>query len=100
MNPKIAARMITVFALCAAMIAAFMALRSNGSQDASSPRSAHSGGEPDQGELARCRLIGMAAAHDAACRKVWAENRRRFFGTDTPAALERSRPPANQTVSP
>ncbi|MGX5843645.1 putative entry exclusion protein TrbK-alt [Mesorhizobium sp. ArgA1] len=102
MNPKIAARMIAVLALSAVMIAAFVTLRGNGSQDVPSPRSAHSGGEPDRIGLARCRAIDIAAADDPDCRKAWAENRRRFFGTDTPAmpAPERFRPPASGPVSP
>lgn len=79
MNIKITARMTAVLALGAAMTAAFMALRGNGSQDASSPRSAHPGGEPAKVELARCRDIGMAAIVDEACRKTWAEKRRRFL---------------------
>jgi conjugative transfer region protein TrbK len=85
MDPKIAARMIAVLALGAAMTAAFMALRGNGSQDASSPRSARPGGEPAAIELARCRDIGMAAIDDEACRKTWAKNRRRFLGSSRPA---------------
>ncbi|AZO05120.1 MULTISPECIES: putative entry exclusion protein TrbK-alt [unclassified Mesorhizobium] len=79
MNLKIAARMIAVLALVAAMTAAFMVLRGDGSQDASSPRFAHPGGEPARAELDRCRNIGMAAIADAACRKAWVENRRRFL---------------------
>jgi conjugative transfer region protein TrbK len=79
MDLKIAARMTAVLALGAAMTAAFMALRGDGSQDASSPRSAHPGGEPARVELARCRDIGMAAIADEACRKAWVENRRRFL---------------------
>lgn len=79
MNIKIAARMTAVLALGAAMTAAFMAVRGDGSQDASSPRSAHPGGEPAKLELTRCRDIGMAATADEACRKAWAENRRRFL---------------------
>jgi conjugative transfer region protein TrbK len=84
MDLKIAARMIAVLALCAAMTAAFMALRGDGSQNASSPRSAHPGGEPAKVELARCRDIGMAAIADEACRKAWAENRRRFLRPSRP----------------
>ncbi|AZO68048.1 putative entry exclusion protein TrbK-alt [Mesorhizobium sp. M6A.T.Cr.TU.016.01.1.1] len=80
MDLKIAARMTAVLALGLAMIVAFMALRGNGLQDASSSRSARRGGEPERIELARCRDIGMAAAADEACREVWAENRRRFLG--------------------
>ncbi|MER8479274.1 putative entry exclusion protein TrbK-alt [Mesorhizobium sp. M1163] len=85
MDLKIAARMTAVLALGAAMTAAFMALRGDGSQDASSPRSAHPGGEPSV-ELARCRDIGMAAIDDDACRKAWAENRRRFLRPSRPVA--------------
>lgn len=79
MDLRIAARMTAVLALGAAMAAAFMALRGDGPQDASSPRSARPGGEPAGVELARCRNIGMAAIADEACRKAWAENRRRFL---------------------
>jgi conjugative transfer region protein TrbK len=86
MNLKIAARMTVVLALGAAMTAAFMALRGDGLQDASSPRSAHPGGEPAKIELARCRDIGMAAIADEACSKAWAENRRRFLRPSRSAA--------------
>jgi conjugative transfer region protein TrbK len=79
MDLRIAARMTAVLALCAAMTAAFMVLRGDGSRDASSPRSAHPGGEPAKVELARCRDIGMAAIADGACRRAWTENRRRFL---------------------
>lgn len=102
MNLKIAARMTVVLALCAAMAATFVAQHSNGSQDASSPRSAHPGGESSMVLLARCRSIGVAAASDSVCHKAWAETRRRFFGTDTPArpAPERFGDAPNKPVSP
>lgn len=86
MDLKIAARMIAVLALSAAMTAAFMALPGSGSQDVSSPRSAHPGGEPASVELERCRNIGMAAIADEACRRAWAENRRRFLRPSRPVA--------------
>jgi conjugative transfer region protein TrbK len=79
MNLKIAARMIAVLALVATMTAASMVLRGDGSQDASSPRPAHPGGEPARAELERCRNIGMAAIADVACRRAWVENRTRFL---------------------
>ncbi|MEI9416156.1 putative entry exclusion protein TrbK-alt [Mesorhizobium sp. Cs1321R2N1] len=100
MNLKIAARMMVVLGFCAAMAGAFMALRGNGSHDASSPRSVHPGGEAATLELARCRAIGMAAAADPACRRAWAENRRRFFGTDTPPMPMPERLRQNRPVSP
>lgn len=79
MDRRIAARMTAVLALGAAMTAAFMVLRGDGSQDASSRRPAHPGGEPATVELARCRDIGMAAIADEVCRRVWEESRRRFL---------------------
>ena len=86
MDLRIAARMSAVLALCAAMTAAFMALRGDGSQNASSPRSARPGGEPAKVELARCRAIGIAAVSDGACSRAWAENRRRFLRPSRPVA--------------
>ncbi|MBZ9683921.1 putative entry exclusion protein TrbK-alt [Mesorhizobium sp. CO1-1-2] len=99
---KIAARMTVVLGLCAAMAATLMALRGDGLQEASSPRSAHPGGEPATRELARCRAIGVAAASDPACHRAWAENRRRFLGTDAPPMPmpERFGPSTNRPVSP
>jgi len=93
MDLKIAARMVAVLAIGAAMTAAVMALRGDGQEDGAEDAPAqslhHPGGEPARSELARCRDLGMSAAQDAACRKAWAENRHRFFGS------ERSeRPPA------
>ncbi|MER9477304.1 putative entry exclusion protein TrbK-alt [Mesorhizobium sp. M0520] len=79
MDLKIAARIAAVLALGTAMTAASMALRGDGSHDASSPRSVYPGGEPAKVELARCRAIGMAAVDDEACRRAWAESRRRFL---------------------
>lgn len=93
MDLKIAARMVAVLAIGAAMTAAVMALRGhgqgNGTEDAPAQSLHHPGGEPARSELARCRDLGMSAADDAACRKAWAENRRRFFASERP-----ERPPA------
>lgn len=84
MDLKIAARVTAVLALGAAMTAAFMVLRGDGLRDASSPHSAHPGGEPARVELGRCRNIGMAAIDDDACRKAWAEGRQRFLRPSRP----------------
>lgn len=89
MDLKIAARMIAVLAIGAAMTVAVMALRGDGKEDAPAQSLHHPGGEPARSELARCRDLGISAADDAACRKAWAENRRRFFRSsqsDRPAA--------------
>ena len=39
--------------------------------------------DPLRAELTRCQLLGEAGARDAACLRVWAENRTRFL---TPGA--------------
>lgn len=84
MDSKIAARMIAVLALGAAMTAAVMALRGDGTEDAAPHSLRRPGGEPANAELVRCRDLGMAAANDPICRKAWAENRRRFLQTREP----------------
>jgi len=33
-----------------------------------------------QGDLARCRALGEAAARDARCQAAWSAARARFFG--------------------
>jgi conjugative transfer region protein TrbK len=42
------------------------------------------------GELARCKVLGAEAAHDAACRVAWAQNRARFLAPATPRRQDRS----------
>ncbi len=84
MDARIAARMIAVLALGAAMTAAVMALRGDGTEDAAPHSLRRPGGEPANSELVRCRDLGMAAANDPICRKAWAENRRRFLQSREP----------------
>ncbi|MDI6025897.1 putative entry exclusion protein TrbK-alt [Corticibacterium sp. UT-5YL-CI-8] len=109
MDLKIAARMCAVLALGAAMTAAVMALRGdgpgNGAEDAPAQSLHHPGGEPahsplGRGELARCRDLGMAAADAAACRRAWAENRRRFFSAGMPDRPTPPRPERFGSVPP
>lgn len=88
MDFKIAARMIAVLALGAAMTAAVMALRGDGTEEAPAHNLRRPGGEPANSALARCRDLGLAAANDPDCREAWTENRRRFLGNRE----ERSRP--------
>jgi conjugative transfer region protein TrbK len=35
-------------------------------------------------ELARCRALGADAAHDAACKAIWVQNRTRFLAPSAP----------------
>ncbi|MEN5249497.1 MULTISPECIES: putative entry exclusion protein TrbK-alt [Brucella] len=92
MDLKIAARMIAVFAIGAGLTAAITALHDDEDRpDARAPRIERPGGDPARkGELGRCRDLGTAALEDVACRKAWAENRRRFFRMDKP---DRPTPP-------
>jgi len=39
--------------------------------------------DPIRAELIRCQSLGEAGAHDSACLRAWAENRRRFLGGNT-----------------
>lgn len=38
-----------------------------------------------EAELHRCQLLGKAALDDTTCAAAWAENRRRFFGSQRKA---------------
>jgi conjugative transfer region protein TrbK len=51
-----------------------------------------------QAELQRCQLLGKAAAYDADCTKAWAENRRRFFGSEFGGATKT--PPKSEARAP
>lgn len=86
MDMKVAARMIAVLAIGAGLTAAITALQTDEDRpDAQAPRIERPGGDPARkSELARCRDLGAAALEDAACRKTWAESRRRFFRMDKP----------------
>ncbi len=86
MDLKIAARILAVFALGAGLTAAIVALQDEDAIDTKAPSIGRPGGEPVKTGLPRCFDLGMAGADDAACRKAWAENRRRFFATDRPVA--------------
>lgn len=41
--------------------------------------------DPLGGALKRCQAEGLAAQTDGGCEAIWAESRRRFFGTPKPA---------------
>ena len=53
-----------------------------------------------QAELQHCQLLGKAALDDAACTKVWAENRRRFFGSELGAAAKANIPFKSEARAP
>jgi len=89
---------IAVLSLAAAMTAAVMALRDDGTEPDSAPVLRHPGGEPALSELQRCRDIGVRAIEDDACRKAWADHRRRFLTTG-PAA-PKAAPTPNAVIGP
>jgi conjugative transfer region protein TrbK len=45
-------------------------------------RSAMRPADPLTAEMSRCAAMGEAALQDEACRRAWAEHRRRFLGLD------------------
>jgi conjugative transfer region protein TrbK len=53
-----------------------------------------------QAELQRCQLLGKATLDDAACAKVWAENRRRFFGSEFGVSAKANPPFKNEQRAP
>ena len=57
--------------------------------------------DPLAADLARCRdITGEQLAADDICRRVWAENRRRFFAPIAPAARTSDTPPKTRDGNP
>jgi conjugative transfer region protein TrbK len=76
-------------------VVAACTIQLRGGEDASSPPKAEQTTDVDGSDLARCRNVtSEEAASYQHCRKVWAENRRRFFGRKDGAAVAGSRDPA------
>ncbi len=71
-----------------------------GGDEDSSPQKPEQTTSVDSSDLARCRTV---TSEDAAvyqrCQKVWAENRRRFFGRKDGAAVSGRGDPASGLVS-
>ncbi|MGY4287146.1 conjugative transfer region protein TrbK [Bradyrhizobium sp. LM2.7] len=67
-----------------------------GGEDASSPPTAEQTTDADGSDLVRCRTV---TSEDAAgyqhCQRVWAENRRHFFGRKDGVAVSGQRNPAS-----
>lgn len=61
------------------LVVAGCVIQLRGTEDTSAPK-AEQTKDVDRSELARCRTVSSEDAADYQhCRKVWAENRRRFF---------------------
>ena len=84
MDPKIIARAAAVILLAAAVLACALELARQGRTLESSLPAAHDNMDRLANELARCRALGAEAAHDPACKGVWAQNRARFLAPSAP----------------
>jgi conjugative transfer region protein TrbK len=63
------------------LVVAGCAIQLRGGENTSAPPNAEQTKDVDRSELARCRTVSAEDAADYQhCQKVWAENRRRFFG--------------------
>ena len=84
MNPKIVARAAAVILFAAAVLACALELARQGRTLESSLPAAHDNMDRLANELASCRALGAEAAHDPACKGVWAQNRARFLAPSAP----------------
>jgi conjugative transfer region protein TrbK len=84
MDPKIIARAAAVILLGGAVLACALELVWQGRTLESSLPAAHDNMDPLANELARCKALGAEAAHDAACKTVWVQNRARFLAPSAP----------------
>ena len=81
-----------------AIIAIGEALRTNDPDRFTPP--ATKTADPLAADLARCRdITAEQLAADGTCRRVWAENRRRFFAPTAPAARSDTPPKAQDRMS-
>src|SRR5215813_4157924 len=83
MDPKIVARAAAIILLGVAVLAGALELARQDRTLNSSLPAAHDNLDLAD-ELARCRALGAEAAHDAACKGVWAQNRARFLAPSAP----------------
>jgi len=83
MDPKIIARAAAVILLAAAVLACALELaRQSRTPEPSTTTLENNMDLAD--ELSRCKALGAEAAHDAACKAVWAQNRARFLAPSAP----------------
>ena len=83
MDPKIVTRAAAIILLGVAVLAGALELARQGRTLNSSLPAAHDNLDLAD-ELARCRALGAEAAHDPACKGVWAQNRARFLAPSAP----------------
>ena len=84
MDPKIIARAAAILLLAGAVLACALELARQDRTLESSLPAAHDNMDLLANELARCKALGAEAAHDAACKAAWAQNRARFLAPSAP----------------
>jgi conjugative transfer region protein TrbK len=84
MDPKIIARATAVILLAGVLLACALELARQGRTLGSSAPAVHDEMDLLGGELARCKALGAEAAHDTACKAVWAQNRAGFLAPSAP----------------
>jgi conjugative transfer region protein TrbK len=84
MDPKIIARATAVILLAGVLLACALELARQGRTLESSAPAVDDEMDLLGGELARCKALGAEAAHDTACKAVWAQNRARFLAPSAP----------------
>lgn len=78
------------------LVVAACTIQLRGGEEASAPPKAEQTTEVEGSDLARCRSVASEeAASYQPCQKVWAENRRRFFGRKDGAAVSGRGDPAS-----
>ena len=86
MDPKTLARIGTIAFVAVAITATGIELsRKEARPEAAPPRPPAQAGatDPLREELFRCQSLGEAGPRDPACRRAWAERRRRFLTPGT-----------------
>jgi conjugative transfer region protein TrbK len=84
MDPKIIARASALILLGGAVLACTLELAWQGRTLESSTSAADDNMDLLANELSRCKALGAEAAHDAACKAAWAQNRARFLAPGAP----------------
>ena len=84
MDPKIIARAAALILLGGTVLACAVELARQSRTIGSSTSAADDNMDLPANELARCKALGAEAAHDAACKAAWAQNRARFLAPSAP----------------
>jgi conjugative transfer region protein TrbK len=84
MDPKIIARAAAVIMLGGTVLACAVELARQSRTLGSSTSAADDNMDPLANELSRCKALGAEAAHDTACKAIWAQNRSRFLAPSAP----------------